>query len=138
MKKINLIIIAIALLFGLGQCKKQEVPEMPEVFEGKMVEISVSVNGGSRHILYPEYGAYVFEEGDKLYVGNHNRYVGSLEYHNGTFSGLVADPVTTDYLHFYFLGGLTPSDMEPLYVPPKPKIPAKPTGSLPRTHHFYT
>ena len=114
MKKINLIIIAIALLFGLGQCKKQEVPETPEVFEGKMVEISVSVNGGNRYILYPEYGAYVFQNGDKLYVGNHNKYIGYLEYENGTFSGLVADPVTTDYLHFYFLGGLEPSSIMPI------------------------
>ena len=118
MKKINLIIIAIALVLGLGQCKKHEevLPETPEVMEGNLVHISVSVNGGSKHILYPESGAYVFQNGDKLYVGNHNKYVGYLEYQDGMFSGLVADPVTTDYLHFYFLGGLTPSDMKPLYV----------------------
>ena len=108
MKKTNIIIIAIALLFGLSQCKKQEEPETPNT-EGKMVPISVSVNHGSKYIVHPEYGAYVFQNGDKLYVGNHNKYIGSLEYQNGTFSGLVCDPVTTDYLHFFFLGGLTPS-----------------------------
>ena len=110
MKKINLIIIAIALLFGLGQCKKQEVPETPEtpgVIEGNMFHISVSVNGGSRHIVYPESGAYVFENGDKLYVGNNGHYIGTLEYYNGAFSGDIETDATTyhDYLHFYFIGG---------------------------------
>ena len=114
MKKTCLFILAIVLVLGMGQCKKQELPETPEVYEGNMVYISVSVNGGSKHILYPESGAYVFQNGDKLYVGNHNKYVGYLEYQDGMFSGLVADPVATDYLHFYFLGGLTPSNIMPI------------------------
>ena len=110
MKKINLIIIAIALLFGLSQCKKQEVPETPEtpgVIEGNMFHISVSVNEGSRHIVYPESGAYVFENGDKLYVGNNGHYIGTLEYYDGVFSGVIETDATTyhDYLHFYFIGG---------------------------------
>ena len=113
MKKINLIIIAIALLFGLGQCKKNELPvtpETPEVIEGELFHISVNVNDGSKHIVYPESGAYVFQNGDKLYVGNHGYYVGTLEYYNGAFSGdiEIADTCAAayrDYLHFYFIGG---------------------------------
>ena len=122
MKKINLIIIAIALLFGLGQCKKQEVPETPEtpvVIGGNMVHISVNVNDGSKHIVYPESGAYVFQNGDKLYVGNHGYYVGTLEYYNGAFSGdiEIADTCAAayrDYLHFYFIGGAYTGE---LYTP---------------------
>ena len=72
MKKINLIIIAIALVLGMGQCKKKDLPETPETptpeVEGDQVYISVSVNGGSKHIVYPESGVYFFETGDKLYV----------------------------------------------------------------------
>ena len=127
MKKTNLIIIAIALLFGLSQCKKQEVPETPEtpeVIEGNKVHISVSVNGGSRHIVYPESGVYFFETGDKLYVGNHGLYVGTLEYSAGVFSGTIEINDTCaaayrDYLHFYFIGGAytgtlnTPSMTDP-------------------------
>ena len=110
MKKINIIIIEIALLFGLGQCKKQVLPvtpETPEVIEGNKVYISVNVNDGSKHIVYPESGAYVFENGDKLYVGNNGHYIGTLEYYDGAFSGVIETDTTTyhDYLHFYFIGG---------------------------------
>ena len=122
MKKINIIIIAIALLFGTGQCKKQEVPETPEtpgVIEGNMFHISVNVNEGSRHIVYPESGAYVFENGDKLYVGNNGHYIGTLEYYDGAFSGdiEIADTCAAaykDYLHFYFIGGAYTGE---LYTP---------------------
>ena len=59
--------------------------------------------------VYPGTGAVIYEEGDIIYVGNNGLYRGKLEYHNGAFSGLVADPVETDYLHFYYLGKLMPS-----------------------------
>lgn len=111
MKKINLIIIAVALVLGLGQCKKKDLPETPEtptsVVEGELFHISVDVNEGSKHIVYPESGAYVFENGDKLYVGNHGYYVGTLEYYNGAFDGDIYFDTASynDYLHFYFIGG---------------------------------
>lgn len=114
MKKINLIIIAVALVLGLGQCKKKDLPETPETptpeVEGNQVHISVNVNEGSKHIVYPESGVYFFEDGDKLYVGNHGYYVGTLEYSAGVFSGTIEINDTCaaayqDYLHFYFIGG---------------------------------
>lgn len=105
-------IITVALVLGLGQCKKQEMPVTPETpeVEGNQVYISVSVNGGSKHIVYPESGVYFFETGDKLYVGNHGYYVGTLEYSAGVFSGTIEINDTCaaayqDYLHFYFIGG---------------------------------
>lgn len=109
MKRTNTFIIAAVLLLGLSQCKKKELPETPEV-EGNQVYISVSVNGGSKHIVYPESGVYFFETGDKLYVGNHGYYVGTLEYSAGVFSGTIEINDTCaaayqDYLHFYFIGG---------------------------------
>ena len=109
MKSTNTFIIATVLLLGLSQCKKNELPETPEL-EGDQVYISVSVNGGSKHIVYPESGVYFFETGDKLYVGNHGQYVGTLEYSAGVFSGVIEIPDTCsaayqDYLHFYFIGG---------------------------------
>ena len=109
MKSTNTFIIATVLLLGLSQCKKNELPVTPEV-EGNQVYISVSVNGGSKHIVYPELGVYFFETGDKLYVGNHGQYVGTLEYSAGVFSGVIeiGDTVAAayqDYLHFYFIGG---------------------------------
>ena len=112
MKSTNTFIIAAVLLLGLSQCKKQEVPDTPVTpeVEGNQVYISVSVNGGSKHIVYPESGVYFFENGDKLYVGNHGYYVGTLEYFAGVFSGTIEINDTCaaayqDYLHFYFIGG---------------------------------
>ena len=107
MKRINIIIIAITLLLGIGQCKKQETPIEP-VVDGKMVHISVNVNQGDRYILYPNTGAYIFENGDKLYVGNNGKYVGTLTYSSGTFSGNIYEPSTDDFLHFYFTGSEKP------------------------------
>ena len=97
MKRINTIIIAIALLLGMGQCKKQEAPATPDT-DDKLVHISVKVNQGGKHILYPSTGAYIFEEGDKLYVGNNGKYVGTLTYSQGRFSGNIYEPSTDDYL----------------------------------------
>ena len=116
--------MAIALVLGLSQCKKKVAeiapvaPATPEV-NGNLVHISVSVNGGSKHIVYPESGVYFFQTGDKLYVGNHGFYVGTLEYSAGVFSGDIEINDTCaaayrDYLHFYFIGGAYTGE---LYTP---------------------
>ena len=109
MKKLSAIIIAMALVLGLSQCKKQETPTTPNDNDGK-VYITVNVSDGAKHEVYPSTGAYVFTNGDVLYVGNDHKYIGTLEYQDGAFSGEIYDPQTTDYLHFYFVGGLMPSD----------------------------
>ena len=109
MKKLSTIIIAMALVLGLGQCKKQETPTTTDLEDG-LVYITVNVgDNGAKHEVYPNTGAYVFTNGDTLYVGNNGHYVGKLGYKDGTFSGTITSPSTEDYLHFYFLGGLTPS-----------------------------
>ena len=68
---------------------------------------------GDKHVVYPESGAYVFQNGDKLYVGNNGHYIGTLEYYNGAFSGDIETDTTTyhDYLHFYFIGGTYDGDL---------------------------
>ena len=110
MKKLNAIIIAMALVLGLGQCKKQETPTSNNTEDG-IVYITVKVgNGGAKHAVYPNHGLYAFDNGDILYVGNNGHFVGTLEYQDGAFSGGISSPSTSDYLHFYFLGGKTPAD----------------------------
>ena len=78
MKKISIFIIAVTLILGLSQCKKKETPAVTPEVEGKMVHISVNAGHGDKYILYPNTGAYVFENGDKLYVGNNGKYVGTI------------------------------------------------------------
>lgn len=121
MKKLITIIMAIALVSCLSQCKKkvEQIADVtPEVNNEGLFHISVNVGGG-KHIVFPESGAYVFQNGDKLYVGNHGYYVGTLEYYNGAFSGdiEIADTCAAayrDYLHFYFIGGAYTGE---LYTP---------------------
>ena len=107
MKKFSAIIIAMALVLGMSQCKKQETPTATNSEDG-MVYITVNVENGGKHHIEPSVGAYIFTNGDVLYVGNDGHYVGSLTYANGAFSGEIASPSTEDYLHFYFTGGKTP------------------------------
>ena len=116
MKKLSIIIMGIALVLGLAYCKKQETPDTPDA-DINWVRITMKVAGGDRDMdtVYPGTGAVVYENGDIIYVGNNGKYRGKLEYHNGEFSGLVADPKTDDYLHFYYLSGLTPSNFWPYF-----------------------
>lgn len=106
MKKLNTIIIAVALLLSFSQCKKKVETIAPE--SGRVVHITLNVDNGDKHIVYPGTGAVVFSDGDKIYVGNNGAYVGALDYADGAFSGDITDPSTDDYLHFYFVGNLTP------------------------------
>ncbi len=111
MKKIILALVAFMLVLGMTQCKKEQPTPTPEPTpDGETVYISMKVDdGGAKHIVYPSTGIYVFESGDVIYVGNNGKYVGTLTYANGTFSGSITSPSTDDYLHFYFTGGKAPA-----------------------------
>ena len=108
-KTIKLFILAFALLLGLTQCKKKDVETTTTGDLGEAVYITVNVGDGDRHIVYPGTGAVVYTDGDVIYVGNNGKYIGTLTYADGAFSGIIYGPSTEDYLHFYFVGGLTPS-----------------------------
>ena len=105
MKRLSLLLMSVVLLFGMTQCKKKVEP-----IAGETVHITLDVDSGGKHEVYPSTGAVVYTAGDVIYVGNGGKYVGSLTYANGAFSGTLTGVVTTDYLHFYFVSGLTPSD----------------------------
>ncbi|MBR6930935.1 MAG: hypothetical protein IKH61_12025 [Bacteroidales bacterium] len=117
MKKLSTIIMALALVLGMSQCKKQETPTNGNSGEKVHItlnvnngeNISVNVDNGSRHEVAPNLGMIKFEDGDVLYVGHDGKYIGYLTYQNGAFAGDLEDVTNTaDYLHFYFLGGKGP------------------------------
>lgn len=109
MKKLStLLIIAFALVLGLTQCKKKVDTIATPSDLGKTVHITVNV-GGDKHEVFPNTGAVVYTGGDKIYVGDGKKYLGTLTYGSGAFSGDITEPAVGDYLYFYFLGGLTPS-----------------------------
>lgn len=107
MRKYNFILMAFALLLGMAQCKKE--PATPNGDNNGGVRITLKVDdgdNGEKLNVYPATGAVIFTQGDKIYVGNNGKYVGTLTFDNGLFQGTINDDLcsTTDYLHFYFVG----------------------------------
>ena len=117
MKKLSTIIMALALVLGMSQCKKQETPTNGNSGEKVYVTLNVSngesiavnVDNGGRHAVAPNLGVIQFRDTDVLYVGHDGKYIGQLTYNNGAFSGELNAPTSNDFLHFYFLGGKTPT-----------------------------
>ena len=110
MKRMTYFVMALALVLGLAQCKKEQ---MPANNENEGVRITLNVNGGnngSKVIVDPNapqgYATVTFESGDIIYVGNNGAYVGYLTYDGTNFSGSIDDSNLNeaDYLHFYFMG----------------------------------
>ena len=114
MKKLSTIIMALALVLGMSQCKKEETPTSGNTTPTNPgVHITVNVgdqdgkdNNGEKHYIAPAYGLFSFSNNDMLYVGHNGKYVGTLTFANGFFSGTIyPDGTVTDQpLHFYFVG----------------------------------
>jgi len=110
------------LLLGLSQCKKQETPITPtpeETEEG--IYITLDVEDGGRHVVIPgaDEAAVNYTFGDKIYVGDGSKYIGTLTNTGSTatasshFEGIILSPSDgTTHLHFYFVGGLNPKNPE--------------------------
>ena len=111
MRKLSVLLLMVALAFGLAQCKK--TADTVAQFGGEKIQITLNVEDG-RHGVTPSNGQVEYQNGDIIYVGDGNTYIGALVCTNGTFTGEVATP-TTAYLHFYFLGGVGPNP-ETLYM----------------------
>ena len=122
MKRLSTIIMALALVLGMSQCKKQETPTNGNsgekvyvtlnVNNGESLDVNVNDNGG-RHAVAPNIGVIQFRNGDVLYVGHDGKYIGQLTYNNGAFGGTLNAPTGDDYLHFYFLGNAALSEALP-------------------------
>jgi len=118
MKKLSTIIMALALVLGMSQCKKQDTPTNDNGGEKVHITLNVSngesldvnVDNGGRHAVAPSLGVIQFRDDDILYVGYNGHYIGYLTYQSGAFNGDLDAPIDTvhDHLHFYFLGGKGP------------------------------
>ena len=116
MKRIVIIMVLVVLALVLCQCRKKIDTISPADNAVKGVRITIDL--GSKHEVLPmEEGGYVnYKTGDVIYVGYNGKYVGTVTCESdGKFRGNVAintllpedDP--NNYLHFYFIGGKTPS-----------------------------
>lgn len=113
-RKSIMMILVLAMMLLFTQCRKN-LENMASGSEN--VRITLKVNNGSRYDVNIANGKVTYTEGDVIYVGNEGKYIGTLtclkvgdEYE---FSGDITNPQTTDYLHFYFVGGLTPDNIAP-------------------------
>ena len=99
-------VMALALVLGLAQCKKDNATEQT-INEGGKVSITLDVdnggNNGTRANVTPPNVSFV--EGDRILVAYDGKYVGHID-HNGTcFTGTIdATGDNTKPLYFYFLG----------------------------------
>ena len=117
MKKISVILMAVALVLGMTQCKKRIEPVNPTT-NGQGLHISVRVDNGAKHSITlsgDNVGKVDFEDGDFLWVLNNNQIVGQIFYDSNThsFSGSIGVDVThlwgdklalkdSDYLYFTY------------------------------------
>ena len=110
-KGVNAIIMAMVLLLGMTQCRKNldTIQDDPS----NKVHITLRVENQSRVVIdtagaiTPSFATVTFENGDIMYVGYNKTYVGSLSYSNGNFTGDIdiSQTVDDEPLYFYFLGG---------------------------------
>ena len=109
MKRTLYFVMALALVLGLAQCKKEQLLEPTN--EGNVVNITLNVDGGastgsatngSRAEVDPPHVTFV--EGDTILVASDGKYVGYLVHNGSTFNGNITNPTVDQPLYFYFLG----------------------------------
>ena len=113
-KKGTTLLLAFAMLLGMTGCKKN-VETLSHVGINT-AHITLKVDDGSKVIVNPTggngYATVTYEDGDIIYVGYNNQYVGTLTYkvideETKYFEGdiTIGAQVDDQPLHFYFLGG---------------------------------
>lgn len=109
MKRLTLLIMAIAMVMSLSQCKKKVEQVVPT--GDRIVPITLDVKGsGSKIDVDPNTGEVAFSQNDVVYVGSGGKYVGKLTCRGTTFKGNLTNPAMNEPLYFYFLGNRTPED----------------------------
>lgn len=116
MKRISTIVMALALVLSLSQCKKNEQNNAEN--QGGAVTITLDVSGaststatdGSRVIVNPATGTVNFENNDQIIVASGGKYVGTLTYNGSLFTGAISNATEGYPLQFYFLGNVTPAE----------------------------
>ena len=132
MKKISFILMALAMVMGMTQCKKENLDgNGTAVLEGDKVQITLTLSNGtaSKYDVDPQTDGTApvhFEDGDVIWVAYNGQNCGSLTCsiptengghdQNGSTLGVFSGDITVPYeegqelpLYFYFLGNQHPS-----------------------------
>ncbi len=109
MKKISMLLAAVALVLGLSQCKKQEQTTIDA--DGTVaITLDVRAHDGQKINVNPNNGTVAFEYGDVVYVASGQKFVGTLTNNGSTFAGNITNPTEGEPLYFFFLGNKTPAE----------------------------
>ena len=107
MKKITIILMAWALVMTMSQCKKQiENAEMEDTVN---ITLKVRSDDGTKAVVNPTIGSVEYETGDKIHVVSGGKYVGTLKYEDGQFTGPISNAVVNEKLHFFYFGNVDPT-----------------------------
>ena len=131
-KKYGMMMMALVMMLGLTQCKKN-LPTVNQsaVYDGPTTEIALFLSTGDAskvdvnlHYSTSSEAPVTYESGDQIEVAYKGKWVGTLSYSGtsttndqngnplGKFSGQItvdAPTTGTDPLYFYFLGNKTPT-----------------------------
>lgn len=110
MKRISTIVMALTLVLGLSQCKKNDQNNVENQNDPVTITLNVSGNNGSKVIVNPATGTVDFENNDQIIVASGGKYVGTLTYNGSLFTGAISNATEGCPLQFYFLGNLTPTE----------------------------
>ena len=108
MKKLSIMIMALALVLGMAQCKKQTEQQSNEP-AGATMDVTVRVQGNTEKTGITSAGVVTWKQGDKLYVVGESQ--GLLGYVSAkadgdpaTFSGSITALTSAQTLRFYYVG----------------------------------
>lgn len=104
MKRTTLMVMALAMVLGLAQCKKEQ--SITPDTQGVTITLNLEGNNNGAKVNVDPYTneQVTFEDGDQILVASGGQYIGTLTRENGAFSGSVTNPVEGQRLYFYFLG----------------------------------
>jgi len=113
MKRLSLVLVSVALMLGMAQCKKNVETVSEGIGNQSFTDgiIRLKVNDGGKLAVFPHTGGVYYTEGDVIHVASGGAYKGTLTFHDGYFTNFVGTaPDNGDELYFYYLGGKTPSE----------------------------
>ena len=108
MRRMTYFVMALAMVLGFTQCKKEQIEPQNA---GNSVSITLEVNSGastgsategSKAEVDPPHVNFI--EHDTILVASNGKYVGYLVHNGASFSGNISNPTEGKPLYFYFLG----------------------------------
>lgn len=104
MKKLEYVILALALMLGLAQCKKNNA--VLNAVDDDMIYITINVAENSKIDVNTTTGAVTFKRYDHLFIVSDGVYIGNVskDQADGPFTGSIKRPTEGKPLYIYYLG----------------------------------